>query len=179
MEPVHAGHSQPLRLWWPWLTVPFDSDSLCQSVLFTSAGLHLLLLIRAVGKHSDEMQKFIFNIHCVLLSLQSNNEWKLCLLFPANYWSLKDFRDTTFTYQSTAMRKEERGRKGEERNNPLWTHWDAYLIASSIDACPVVSWGCWFEPGYWLSCCLLCCTKPILWAPRRTDQSEEKRILTR
>lgn len=29
-----------------------------------------------------------------------------------------------------------------------------YLIASSVDAFPVVRPDCWFQPVYWLSCCL-------------------------
>ena len=61
-----------------------------------------------------------------------------------------------------------------ERNASLWIHCQVYLIASPIDAHPAVSGGCAdFKPGYWLSCCLICCTEPILWASLRTGPSED------
>lgn len=107
MESVHAGYSQPLRLLWQWLTLPFDSDSLCQSVLSAAQFLPSWLLIRAIGKHSDEMQSEVFAIQSVSLTLESDNEREAVLTDDApSYWSLMGFRGTTATHQQTAMRKD-------------------------------------------------------------------------
>lgn len=92
-SPLHAGYSQPPRLWWQWLTLPFDSDLHCQSNLSASAVPLPRFLIRGVGKHSDEMQSEIFAIQ--LVSLRDDERGAVFTgdaHFPANYWSLKGFQ---------------------------------------------------------------------------------------
>ncbi len=73
------------------------------------------------------MQSEIFAIQGVSLSKQRDSEREAAFTgdahLPANYRSLKDFRDAAFAYQHRAVRtdrEEERGREGRRgRNNPL------------------------------------------------------------
>lgn len=131
--------AQPPRLWWQWLTLRFfDSDSLRQSVLSVSAApvLPPWILIRAASERGDGMQSENSAIHAPVAQSDTERSRVSWCRPPAR--SLKDFSGTAFTYRETVIEDVWRGGK-RTRNNTLWIHREASLIASSIDALPAAS----------------------------------------